>query len=97
VQQDVKSARVQKADIIEERKKAFQTGKTIFSGNEEFFSLTSNARLETPLDKVEKEILNDDKTMITSKDQFEDRFSPVFSCIANGDEDQIDEANSDED
>jgi len=86
-QQKVKKAVVKRGSIKEERKKAFQTGKKIFSDHELFFSFVSNARLETPLKIVEKTILNDNKTMITSRDQFEDRYSPMFSCIAKGDED----------
>jgi len=65
-----------------QQKKMFQDKKAKI-----YFSFLSNKYLPTKEESL-KEILEDNITMIVCKNHFEDRFSPMFSCIANGDEDE---------
>jgi len=86
--QDVESAGVSPGKIISERKKAIE-GIQLMTENlnlnqKTFFSLMSNAPLKTPRETINTTILHTDDTMIVSRDQFENYFSPTFSCLAVG-------------
>jgi len=50
-----------------------------------FISFMTNTKLITNIEKLQEKFLADDMTMIVSKDQFAEHFSPIFSCIAHGD------------
>ncbi|KAL6055837.1 hypothetical protein QOT17_016528 [Balamuthia mandrillaris] len=86
--QKAKSAGVTPGEIHAE-KKATERAQDFFPTQkfELFFYFLSNTRLPIPINTLNQGILADDHTIITTKEQFYNRFSPMFASIALGDDD----------
>merc|ERR1712130_30413 len=82
--QEATSATIEKQELISERSMALDA-KFLGSGDmEKFFMFTTNCRLKTPEDILQKELLSDNRTIIVGKKNFGERFG-IFACLAYGD------------